>query len=213
MRRSLCVSGFAFILLIGVSNALSVESDAKDLSSENAKLKAALTAANERIDILTAELGRLVLENARLRTGPGTPVKPTAVPIEQARQRVDELGAKIAELRPLLKLAMDKVTALIRSSVDVNMVPPSFGKIEHGQVYRRDAVNRGSAEYPSWRYYYVPIGPAVKVGDFRTDHDRTRAIQAAEQEAAPLKLQMAQLRTDLERAVQELKAAQIGAQK
>jgi hypothetical protein len=134
--------------------------------------------------------------------------------IAETQNRVADLAAQIAELTPKVAQARAKVTNLIRTTLDTPMVPPPGGFIRDGQMYRRDLTcGRSTARvYP---YYYghvhdascytdTPIGPAVRAGDFRSAHEKDKAIQAAKEENLPSEKMLLDLRNELEKAKQEL---------
>jgi chaperonin cofactor prefoldin len=103
-----------------------------------------------------------------------------------------DLEARLAALQPKIGQADSRIAGLQRGKVDERMVPPPGGKIEGGQVYRRELHNDWSYYGPYYgpsygsHYEYVPLGPAVKKHDFRTPQEKDAAIRTAKEEALPL---------------------------
>lgn len=192
-----------------------MEKDLSRLRSENNSLRRDLetqnTNAAAQIERLKAELA------ASVRSGTGTsqPVVPTslmpagsAMPapgaassgpdpqaVADADNAVADLQAEIAQLEPKVGQSRAKINNLLRATVDVPMVPPPGGMIRDGQVWRRDS------DYPYYPYYrYLPVGPAVKKGDFPTQHEKEKAIQSAKEANLPLEQQLRNLRDQLDKA-------------
>jgi phage shock protein A len=133
--------------------------------------------------------------------GSATPPVADAAPVADAdgesvaelEKTQADLEARIAALQPKIGQAETKIGVLARGKVDERMVPPAGGKIENGQVYRREVHNDWSYYGPYYygpnygsHYEYVAIGPAVKTHDFRTQHDKEAAIQKVKEETLPL---------------------------
>jgi hypothetical protein len=115
-----------------------------------------------------------------------------------------DLEARIAAIQPKIGQAETRIGVLSRGKVDERMVPPAGGKIEDGQVYRREVHNDWSYYGPYYygpsygsHYEYVAIGPAVKTHDFRTQHDKEAAIQKVREETLPLYQERTALQTEL----------------
>jgi len=134
-------------------------------------------------------------QSARVKT-PGE-VKPMA-----------DLERQIVSLQAHINLEQSKVMNLIKATVDLQMIPPPNGYIRNGQVYSRvlhcqSSTSRwlGRDDYvhthDSSCYHYVPAGPAVKAGDFRTEHDKSRAITDAKASILPLYEELKILKQEL----------------
>jgi hypothetical protein len=111
-----------------------------------------------------------------------------------------DLDARIKAIQPGLGQARSKIMALARATVDVQMAAPPGGKIENGQVYRRDydSSGRPMVDY-SRRPVYSSLGPAVKKGDYSSQREKEEAFRKAKEEALPLEIEL--------RSLQEQQAA------
>jgi hypothetical protein len=129
---------------------------------------------------------------------PSAPSPPAAVPaaadsVAALGKKVADIESRIAVLRRQVIQSRDKIGALIRSTVDQAMIVPPGGKVEEGQVYRYD-------NEPGSRPRYVCIGPAVRKGDFRSQHEKDKAVLAAKDEAMPLGRELKALEDQLPEA-------------
>jgi hypothetical protein len=125
--------------------------------------------------------------------GTSTPAADSASVVE-LEKIVANLDGRIKTLQPKLGLARSKIMGLARATIDQRMVPPAGGMIEGGQVYSREV----GPKYPYYPYYgFIPIGPAVKTGDFRSLKDKEDAIRAAKEETLPMEQEMKSLQDEL----------------
>ena len=148
-------------------------------------------------------------------TPPEVAVVETEATLEKAKA---DLEIRIAALAPKLGQARSKIAALVRGVVDQQMIPPAGGKIEGGQIYRREVHNDWNYYGPYYwgynygtHYEYVPIGPAVKKGDYRSQQEKDAAIQKAKEETLPMEQEMKSLQAEL--AATKLKLAKLRAGK
>jgi len=204
-----------------------MEKDLARLKSDNNSLKTQLESEKEsaaaQIEELKAQLAaaRLVRPPPGAAAAPPTPANPagagapatpgaTTTPPAPVRDEVQiaeieraaaELDAKIAALQARVNLGRSKVVSLIRSTVDTPMVPPAGG-----------GICTGMHTYPG-PYHTEPmiidvngrhLGPAVKRGDFRTAHEKEKAIQTAKEELLPLEQELRTLCDESAKAKEKL---------
>ena len=136
--------------------------------------------------------------------------------IAETESRLMAVRAKIAEVNK-------QVTATIRSTLDVRVPPPRNGVVVPPDGQWHDAskaqyyqggpdglilvrvqdgyTSRYSAGFYGRkpRYKYVPAGPAIKRGDFRTQADRDEAIADAKKPLAGLCIERTGLEAELKR--------------
>jgi len=152
---------------------------------------------------------------------------PTASPRSTARtdsweeQRLtiamEELQSRLTTLRAQIARGRSKVSSLIRTTVDVRMQTPPNGIVippggsyggyyggADGLILRRERVSNGTRRdghrvYQDYYYRYVPCGPAIKRGDFRTSREKEAAVAAAQREVTPLHEQARELEKELRR--------------
>lgn len=140
------------------------------------------------------------------------------------RVSMKAMEERITELRSRVAKGQAKVSSVIRTTVDVRMQPPPSGMVippkgsyqnhyggPDGLILRRERVITGSHQegrrlVQDYYYRYVPIGPAIKRGDFRTAHDRDAAIAEAKNEVLPLHEERRRLEADLEQLKKDLVA-------
>ena len=128
------------------------------------------------------------------------------------KETVADLEGRIKALQPKLGQCRSKIMGLARATVDQPMVPPPGGKIENGQVYRRDTCN-DPTHYDYHHYHYAPIGPAVKKGDFSSQREKDEAVRKAREEALPMEQEFKALQDELAKAkakLANLRAGQTG---
>ena len=183
-----------------------------ELRKEADRIKAAGAKAKADYDRLAA--------SAR-RGAPGEGEGPAPDPARAGRDpakaeagevRRDELAAqetdikrRIAHTQAAVGSARSKISSLARATVDAKAQLPPNGMIdENGQVCRQERENRGTLKYPDWRYRYVPIGPAVVRGDFRTVREKDAAVREAKAELAPLLTELRTLEAELAKVKAEL---------
>lgn len=118
--------------------------------------------------------------------------------VAELEKTVADLNGRIKALQPKLGQARSRIMGLARATVDQQMVAPPGGKIEGGQVYRREP-------YDYWPYYgYAPIGPAVKKGDFPSQREKEEAVRKAKEETLPMEQELMSLQDDLAAAKAKL---------
>jgi DNA repair exonuclease SbcCD ATPase subunit len=132
--------------------------------------------------------------------------------VKELTTQQTDLEAKIAKVQTAIGTGQAKISSLARATIDKNMEVPPGGKIENGQVYRRDPcphpwtdgryIRRGCPYCP----HYAAIGPAVIPGDFKTTYDRSQAINAVRTELAPLHAELRSLKDQLDKVKAELVA-------
>ena len=216
-----------------------LEGEVSSLKSENNGLKGQLAAESSVVTGLKEEIERLkvggvaavraVAETAaaeaaaRRAAVPEAPTVPSAdelrtVDRQEREKRIAEITKKISDLelrktnlRAQIGAGQNEVAALSKASVDVRMIPPPGGYISDGQIYRRDRYNVGTTQYPDWRERSYAIGPAVKIGDFRTEHDKGMAMEAARTKLLPLFEEVRALDNELDPLKKEL--AKLGKEK
>jgi len=183
-----------------------LESQKSTAAAQIEQLKAQLAAAKQD----TAAVAAPVSPGSAEPAAPGTPAAPSApgtppMPVRDETQIAEveraaaELDTKITALQARVNQGRSKVLAVTRGTIDVRMVPPAGGAIIGGQVCRLDP------NYPYYPYYnYVPIGPAVRQGDFRTQRDKDIAIQTAKEELLPLEQELKTLRDELTKTKEKL---------
>ena len=175
-----------------------LQKQVKDLLAENARLneqvgveRDATVRSKEEVHQLRSQLEAMA---AARPAGPELTRAPeqaggveTRTEREKEGDRLEELKKAIAELevqktnaRARINAGQAEVSALTRATIDVPMQVPPHGMVKDGQVYRRMLID--NAPY----YQYVPIGPAIKEGDFRTQRDKDQAIQEAKVKLLPL---------------------------
>lgn len=179
-----------------------LEREVSSLEKENEKLKEQVAAQSALASQLKEEIERLkvggvaavkavekaVAAEAAAAEAAARQAAAVSSPDElrQERERrmaeitkgISDLELRKTNLRVQIGAGQIGVSALVRASLDARMIPPAGGFISRGQVYRREM--RGGNEC------FVPIGPAVKVGDFRTQKDKDTAIEAAKAKLLPL---------------------------
>jgi regulator of replication initiation timing len=129
--------------------------------------------------------------------GTSTPAA-DGVSVAEMEKTVADMDGRIKTLQSKVGLARNKIMGLARATIDQQLIPPAGGKIENGQVYRREPRE-------VWPYYiYAPIGPAVKTGDFRSFKDKEDAIRAAKEEASPMEQELKSLQDELAAAKAKL---------
>jgi regulator of replication initiation timing len=124
---------------------------------------------------------------------PGAAVQPAGANDQTPaglEKTVADLEARIAVLRPKITQNRGKLTDLVRSSIDQQTPVPSGGVVNGGVVYRKESLI--VAPY----YQFIPVGPAVRKGDFRTQQEKDDAIRRARDEAAPLEQEFKSLQAE-----------------
>ena len=203
------------------------------LGAENDSLKKQLeaerVAAAQKVEQLTKDLaaaraGATAVAAMAADPAPAPPATAKAAPAPGTRvavvddasvatleKTVADLDSRIKALQPKLGQCRSKIMGLARATVDQPMVPPPGGKIENGQIYRRE-LHKDYSYYgpyyygPSYEshYEYVAIGPAVKKGDFPTQHEKDKAIQKAKEEALPMEQELKALQDEFAAAKAKL---------
>jgi regulator of replication initiation timing len=103
---------------------------------------------------------------------------------------VANLEARIAILRPKVTQNRGRLADLVRSTIDQQMPVPPGGVVKGGVVYKKEGLI--VAPY----YQFIPVGPAMRKGDFRTQQEKDDAIRKARDEAAPLEQEFKSLQAD-----------------
>ena len=118
--------------------------------------------------------------------------------LEELKKAIAELEAQKTNARARINAGQAEVSALTRATIDLPMQVPPHGMVQDGQVYRRESIE----QHPYYRY--IPIGPAVKQGDFRTQRDKDQAIQEVRARLLPLFEEVRTLDAQLEPLKSEL---------
>jgi len=183
------------------------------LKAENERLTQQVAALQKRLDVAVVPVPAQVPPVAALPVVPAevtkTPEAATAPlddtpSIEKVQSIVTGLEAQIAELRQKLEVANNRVAHLREATLD-RPAGASQTVLVCGQSATMRAA-RGSSNrhtHDASCYRTVPGSPAVR-GDFRTAYEKESAIQVAREEASPVRLKLAQLTKDHEKARQEL---------
>ena len=162
---------------------------------------------------------------ARRAAVPAAPAVPSADDPRQEREnRIPEITKAIADLeqrktnlRAQIGAGQTEVSALTRATVYTRMPVPTGCFVEGQNIYRKRLIC-GHPEVTRTPYrwdVYVHrhtnscytsdlIGPAVKEGDFRTQHDKDMAIEAAKAKILPLFEEMRALDNVLDSSKKEL---------
>jgi hypothetical protein len=183
----------------------SLREEMAELRKEGKRLAAEAAQAKADYDRLKADAGRRVSpgEGAAasdpkvVGRGPaklGTP----EVRREDLVALESDIKGRIAHTQAAVGSARSKITSLTRATVDAKAQLPPNGMVnKYGQVCRRERRNVGTLKDPVWEHTYVPIGPAVVLGDFRSVQDKNAAINEAKAELAPLLIELRTLETEL----------------
>ena len=176
------------VFLVGLVSASGAETETPDeaelvrLRAENKVLRATIRRLSNELDTLRAKI--------KWFTGVSplpSPAKASAGPdaaIQELIRQDEELKDTIKALQMRVNLGRAKVSKLTRAKVDVDVIhPPGY----LGGDYWRE---RGG-----------------KRGDFRTEHDRTMAVQAAKEELLPLEVKLTSLKKQQAKLRDELAKA------
>ena len=130
---------------------------------------------------------------------------------------VADLELRKTNLRAQIGAGQTEVSALTRTTIDTRMAVPTGCFVDGQNIYRKRLIcgHPETAKSPyRWDVYahhhtdscYTSdlIGPAVKEGDFRTQHDKDMAIEAAKAKILPLFEEMRALDKELDRLQKEL---------
>jgi small-conductance mechanosensitive channel len=174
---------------------------------ENEQLKGQLADTRQLMDKQNAQMASLrqqvsdLLARAASAPAPGAPpidrsgaaaglgpAPPPAPPkprdelaIADAKKEQADLEAQIAQLEPRVNLGRSKIMSLSRATMDVRLIPPDG----HGE------------EWFLWH-------PSVRPGDFRSQHDKEMAINAAKEELLPLETDLKALKDEQEKVMKRL---------
>jgi len=148
-----------------------------------------------------AALPEVLAKETKVPEDTTAPLDATAS-IEKVQSIVTDLEVQIAELRRKLEVANNRVAHLRQTTVDRPAGPPRTVLVCTRPVVVRSPSGYGHQHTASC-YTTVPGSPAVS-GDFRTAYERESAIQVLREETSPLRLKLAQLTKDHEKAKQEL---------
>jgi len=164
---------------------------------------------------------------ANAAPAPGTPPAPVRdeQAIKEAERSVADLQSAITPIQARVNQGKSKILSIIRATIDVPMIPPAGGVVRGGQIYslrctvpsvrwiirysHMDAYgNLIQDRVPVYHTHddscYQPIGPAVKVGDYRTVLERTKAIETAKEANLPLAQELKSLQDELAAAKAKL---------
>ena len=142
---------------------------------------------------------------ANAAPAPGTRVAAVdEASVAAMEKTVADLDSRIKALQPKLGQCRSKIMGLARATVDQPMVPPPGGMISDGQVFRREP-----REYYPY-YGFVPIGPAVKKGDFSSLREKDEAIRKAKEEVLPMEQEFKALQDELAAAKAKLAKLRAG---
>ena len=156
---------------------------------------------------------------------PAAPEVPSADEPPQEREKsipeitkaVADLELRKTNLRAQIGAGQTEVSALTRTTIDTRMAVSTGCFVDGQNIYRKRLIcgHPETAKSPyRWDVYahhhtdscYTSdlIGPAVKEGDFRTQHDKDMAIEAAKAKILPLFEEMRALDKELDRLQKEL---------
>jgi regulator of replication initiation timing len=183
------------------------------LKSENSQLKRQLELASAPARPTAASAAKPDVANNTLTLGsptgivvqggklPGTitTVLPAGPAVMTPEQTAADLETRIAALRPKVLVMRNKVTELSRSTVDIPTPVPPGGIIQNGTVFKKESM----IVAPFYRL--VPVGPAVKKGDFRTADEKEEAVKKAKAEWMPLDQELKSLVAEQTAAKNKLK--------
>ncbi|GAH34277.1 unnamed protein product, partial [marine sediment metagenome] len=143
--------------------------------------------------------------------------------IAEITKELSPLELRKTNLRARIGAGQAEVSSLARATLDTRMIPPPGGFIRDGYVYgrrltcgRREIVRSPNAwevhRHTDSCYTSYRIGSAVRQGDFRTQHEKSMAIEAAKRGLLPLFEEMRPLDgklTELKAELGELRRAKI----
>ena len=149
--------------------------------------------------------------------GASTPAA-DGVSVAELEKTIADLDGRIKALQAKVGPARSKIMGLARATLDQQMIPPAGGKIENGQVFRQDVrylrevervgYDASGNRFVTYRnvpsYEYVPIGPAVKKGDYRTQSEKEEALRKAKEEGLPMEQELKSLQDELAAAKAKL---------
>lgn len=165
-------------------------------AEEYETMRQALVEARDQVRDRDRRIASLENELATLRTrlallekpaSASPSVAPSSGSADEAAGRIADLERQLQDLRSRIALGQAEVTRLIRATVDTRYVPPPGGRVYDGQVWRRESDANGNV------IRWVPLGPAVKQGDFRTAGQRDAAIAEAKAALLPLRVREREL--------------------
>ena len=112
-------------------------------------------------------------------------------PVAVLERSIAELETRIAELQPRIIEVRSKIAEVSRSSVDQVASVPTGALVRDGVVYKKESLV--VAPY----YKLVPLGPAVRKGDFRSQAEKDDALHQARDAAAPVERELKALQAEL----------------
>jgi hypothetical protein len=124
----------------------------------------------------------------------------------EAEQLVADLQARINALSPKVGQQRAKIGSLSSAKVDQQMIPPPNG----GICTACTAYYHEGGVPMIYNFQHHHIGPAIKVGDYRTQRDKEAAIQAAREVLLPLAQELKSLQDELAAAKAKLAKIRAG---
>ena len=207
----------------------SLKSENTELKAQLAAESSVVTGLKEEIERLKVggvAAVRAVAEAAAAEAAARRAAAPPAPNADELRQEgenriaeitkgISALEPRITNLRAQIARGQAEVSSLTKATLDVQVTPPPGGFISNGYVYgkRLTCGRREVLRSPnSWEvhrhdescYTSYQIGPAVKQGDFRTQHEKDMAVEAARRGLLPLFEEMRPLDEELSQLKEEL---------
>jgi len=115
---------------------------------------------------------------------------PRAEQLRELQARQEEIEKKVADIKGTIAAGRTEISTLAGATIDKKAEVPPGGMIDGGLVYRRDTSRPNG-------YYFVPIGPAVIRGDYRSAYAKSAAIDAARSRLTPLYVELKSLEKEL----------------
>jgi predicted nucleic acid-binding Zn-ribbon protein len=123
---------------------------------------------------------------------PAPAATPTAESPTAALERsIAELETRITELQPKIIEVRSRISEVARSTVDQAVSVPAGAIVQSGTIFKKEPLL--VAPY----YRLVPLGPAVRKGDFRSQAEKDDALRQARDAAAPVERELKALQTEL----------------
>jgi len=187
------------------SHANEPSEDLARVEAENRALRKTIRRLSDENDALKKEIESLRATSQSTQSESQSEASTDKADAISAQIIKENLANQIKDVRAELVKKRRRLSVLYRTTVDVPYIPPPGGKIEapsknrpDGQIYRRDLRTVYVDGKPKVvKGDYVPIGPAIKRGDFRTQYERATVINQAKTETAILVHQLSELETKL----------------
>jgi hypothetical protein len=173
------------------------------LTTENRQLKRDLEIARAAVPPAPAAPAQATAAaDTGLGTAPPAAAQSKAVPAPAAtpaaesptaalERSIAELETRIAEMQPRIIEVRSKISEVARGSVDQAASVPAGAIIQNGIVFRKESLL--VAPY----YKLVPLYPAVRKGDFRSQAEKDDALHQARDAAAPVERELKAMQTEL----------------